>query len=78
MILDASYIRLKNVQLVYQFPPSLIKKAFIEQASIYVSGTNLVTISKLNEWHLDPEASSGWQDYYPQTSLYTFGINLQF
>jgi len=78
MILDASYLRLKNLQLLYQFPPSLIKKAFIEQASIYVSGTNLLTFSKLNEWHLDPESSSGWQDYYPQTSLYTFGINLQF
>jgi len=78
MILDASYLRLKNLQLLYQFPPSLLKKAFIEQASIYVSGTNLLTFSKLNEWHLDPESSSGWQDYYPQTSLYTFGINLQF
>ncbi|HVY73704.1 MAG TPA: TonB-dependent receptor [Puia sp.] len=78
MILDASYIRLKNLQLVYQFSPSLLKRAFIERASIYVSATNLVTISGLNEWGLDPEASSGWQDYYPQVSIYTFGINLEF
>jgi TonB-linked SusC/RagA family outer membrane protein len=78
MILDASYLRLKNLQLVYQFPPSLLKKAFIERASIYVSGTNLLTFSKLNEWHLDPESSSGWQDYYPQVSLYTVGLNLEF
>jgi len=78
MILDASYLRLKNLQLIYQLPPSLLKKAFIERASIYVSGTNLLTFSKMNEWHLDPEASSGWQDYYPQVSLYTVGINLQF
>ena len=78
MILDASYLRLKNLQFVYQFPPSLLKKAFIERASIYVSGTNLLTFSKLNEWHLDPESSSGWQDYYPQVSLYTVGLNLEF
>jgi hypothetical protein len=63
---------------VYQFSPSLLKRAFIERASIYVSATNLVTISGLNEWGLDPEASSGWQDYYPQVSIYTFGINLEF
>jgi hypothetical protein len=78
MILDASYLRLKNLQLVYQLPPSVLKKVFVERASIYISGTNLLTFSKLNEWHLDPEASSGWQNYYPQVSLYTVGVNLQF
>jgi TonB-linked SusC/RagA family outer membrane protein len=78
MIVDASYLRLKNVQLSYQLPTELTQKAFLERASIYVSGTNLITISKLNEWNLDPESSSGWQNYYPQTALYTLGVNLQF
>ncbi|HTN38403.1 MAG TPA: TonB-dependent receptor [Arachidicoccus sp.] len=78
MILDASYLRVKNIQVVYQLPTSLTRKAFIDRASIYISGTNLFTFSKLNEWGLDPEASSGWQNYYPQTSLYTVGFNLQF
>jgi len=78
MILDASYLRIKNIQLVYQFSPSLLKNVFLQQASIYISATNLITFSKLNKWHLDPESSSGWQDYYPETSLYTFGVNLRF
>jgi TonB-linked SusC/RagA family outer membrane protein len=78
MILDASYVRLKNLQLVYTLPSSFIRKASLERASIYVSGTNLLTFSKLNEWHLDPESQSGWQDYYPQVSIYTVGLNLQF
>lgn len=77
-VLDASYLRLKNLQLSYQLPDSWSKKAAMSQASIYVSGTNLLTLSKLNEWGLDPEASSGWQNYYPQVSLYTVGVNLQF
>lgn len=76
MILNASYLRLKNFQLVYNLPTTLTKKVFLNQASIYVSGTNLVTLSALNDWHLDPESSSGWQNYYPQTALYTFGISL--
>ena len=77
MIVDASYLRLKNVQLAYRLPSTLTRKVFIENASVYISGTNLLTFSKLNEWNLDPESSSGWQNYYPQTSLYTVGVNLQ-
>lgn len=77
-ILNASYLRLKNIQLSYQLPNSLTKKLDLDQLSIYVSGTNLLTISKLNEWHLDPEATSGWQNYYPQVALYTVGAHVQF
>jgi TonB-linked SusC/RagA family outer membrane protein len=77
MILDASYVRVKNIQLAYQLPSALTRKVFIENASVYVSGTNLLTFSELNEWNLDPESASGWQNYYPQTSVYTLGVNLQ-
>ncbi|HTF21088.1 MAG TPA: TonB-dependent receptor [Chryseolinea sp.] len=78
MLVDASYLRIKNIQLSYQLPSALTQKAFIQNASVFVSGTNLITFSKLNEWNLDPESTSGWQNYYPQTSLYTLGLNLQF
>lgn len=78
LVLDASYLRLKNLQLVYQLPASLTRKVFLQNANIYVSGTNLLTFSKLNEWDIDPESMSGVQNYYPQTAVYTFGINLQF
>jgi hypothetical protein len=78
MLVDASYLRFKNVQLSYQLPSKLLQKARIQSANVYVSGTNLLTFSKLNDWHLDPEASSGWQNYYPQTAVYTLGVNLQF
>jgi TonB-linked SusC/RagA family outer membrane protein len=78
MIVDASYFRVKNIQLAYQLPASLTRSVSIERASVFVSGTNLITFSKLNEWNLDPESTSGWQNYYPQTSMYTVGVNLQF
>lgn len=78
MLVDGSYLRLKNVQLIYQIPTALSQKAFIERASVYLSSTNLLTFSKLNEWNLDPEAESGRAQYYPQTTLYTVGVNLQF
>ena len=78
LVLDASYLRLKNAQLVYQLPAGLIKRARMNQASIYVSATNVLTFSKLNEWNIDPESMSGVQNYYPQTAVYTVGVNLQF
>ncbi|WP_132224126.1 TonB-dependent receptor [Albibacterium bauzanense] len=78
MVIDGSYIRLKNVQLSYTLPQSLIEKLNMTKISVYTSATNLFTISKLNEWGLDPETPSGRATYYPQTSLWTFGLNVQF
>ncbi len=78
MLINGSYFRLKNVQLLYQIPAEIARKAYLRRASVYVAGTNLLTFSKLNEWNLDPEADSGRAQYYPQTALYTMGINLQF
>jgi hypothetical protein len=78
-IQNGDYLRLKNVKLKYQIPSSLTKKVGIEQVNVYVSGTNLLTFSKLNEWHVDPESRNRDAEYnYPQTSLTTFGLNIQF
>jgi hypothetical protein len=77
MIVDASYFRVKNIQLSYELPVALTQKVYINRASVFLSGTNLITFSKLNEWNLDPESTSGWQNYYPQTSLFTVGFNIQ-
>lgn len=77
-VINADYLRLKNLQLLYQLPSELTRKFFIERMSVYVSGTNLITFSNLNEWNLDPEAVSGWQNYYPQVSMLTVGVNVQF
>jgi hypothetical protein len=57
-------------------PASVVRKAFANQISLYVSATNLLTFSKLNDWHIDPESMSGVQNYYPQTSVYSIGVNI--
>jgi len=78
MLIDASYLRVKNLQLSYTLPGQLTQRVGLDRVGFYVSATNILTISELNEWHLDPESISGFQNYYPQVSLYTAGINLQF
>ncbi|MEI9810026.1 MAG: SusC/RagA family TonB-linked outer membrane protein [Bacteroidota bacterium] len=73
---DASYLRLKNVELAYTFKPAILAKAGISQLRVFATGQNLVTFTKLH--NVDPENTnaSGW--YYPVQAVYNFGINLQF
>ncbi|GAB4033886.1 SusC/RagA family TonB-linked outer membrane protein [Spirosoma gilvum] len=78
LIIDGSYVRLKNIQLAYSLPTPIANKVRLNRIRAYVSATNIFTISKLNEWNLDPEVGSGRAVYYPQTSLYTLGLNLNF
>lgn len=78
LIIDGSYLRVKNLQLAYAIPASILTKTGLNAARVYVSSTNLLTFSKLNEWNLDPEAESGRGTYYPQTRLFTVGLNLNF
>jgi TonB-linked SusC/RagA family outer membrane protein len=78
LVIDGSYVRLKNVQLAYSLPVDVIRKIHLNKIRVYASATNLFTISKLNEWNLDPEIPSGRGVYFPQTALYTLGLNLQF
>jgi TonB-linked SusC/RagA family outer membrane protein len=77
-MLNASYLRLKNIQLRYQIPSILTRKIKIERMAVYFSGTNLLTFSALNEWNIDPESPAGRVQDYPQTSLLTLGLNVQF
>ncbi|MDD2961036.1 MAG: TonB-dependent receptor [Muribaculaceae bacterium] len=73
---SGNYIRLKNLQIGATLPKSLFGKSGIQNIRLYVSGTNLFTISKLNKYGLDPEAPSVNNGYYPQQRVYTFGINV--
>jgi TonB-linked SusC/RagA family outer membrane protein len=52
-LFDASYARLKNVQIGYTLPASVTNKAKIQKLRIYVTGQNLLTLSKLD--FIDPE-----------------------
>lgn len=54
---DASYIRLKNLTLDYNFPKELLRKIGLQALKIYVSGENLLTFSPLKKYakNYDPE-----------------------
>lgn len=52
-ITDASFVRLKNVSLTYQFPDRWVKTMHLQELRAFVRGQNLFTITKYNG--LDPE-----------------------
>jgi len=68
---DASFIRLKNVQLGYQIP---VENTFFRNARIYVQGQNLLTIT--NYFGYDPEFPS--MSFLPPMKTYSMGVQLTF
>ena len=74
---DASFLRLKNIQIGYTLPLNIINKAGMKSLRIYFAGDNLFTVSKYPG--LDPERT-GDGNYvgYPQLRTFTFGATVQF
>jgi hypothetical protein len=79
---DGSYMRLKNIQLGYTLPKTIVEKAMLSSFRVYVSAENLLTFTKY--YGYDPEISSGGTslgiDYgvYPQARTWTVGVQLAF
>jgi TonB-dependent starch-binding outer membrane protein SusC len=77
-IQDASYVRLKNLEIGYSLPKQLTDKLRITRARIYLSGQNLFTFTNLLP-NIDPERPSradGNNELYPQVNLRTIGVNV--
>ena len=68
VVMDASYIRLKTVQIQYSFNVSALKG---NEVSVYVQGYNLWTLTKF--WGNDPETVGG---YLPALRTLALGINV--
>jgi hypothetical protein len=74
---DAAYMRLKNLQIGYTFPSSIVKKINAKKLRIYLSGQNLFTIDDF--WGgYDVEAPVGNGGYYPQVKTYSIGVDVKF
>lgn len=75
---DASYLRLKNLELGYTFRQNWLKKVSLSSVRFYFEASNLLTFTKLKNY--DPEKTSGDERGYvhPYTRNYSFGVNVQF
>jgi TonB-linked SusC/RagA family outer membrane protein len=75
---NVHYIRLKNLELGYNFPTTLVKKMGLSRFRVYVNGTNLFSFDNVKQFEIDPEISSSGGLIYPQQKLFNFGFNLTF
>lgn len=73
---DASFLRMKNIELGYNFASSLLSRIRMQSARVYVNAFNLFTITKVKDY--DPEGSSGSGQFYPQQKIINVGVNLRF
>jgi TonB-linked SusC/RagA family outer membrane protein len=73
---NSDYIRLKNVEIGYNIPASLRKRAGISNFRLYASGLNLFTWDKMKIW--DPESTNTSGQYYPQARILNLGARITF
>ncbi|WP_239056986.1 TonB-dependent receptor [Paludibacter sp. 221] len=73
---NGSFMRLKNFELGYSLPKSVLKGSFINSLRVYAAGTNLLTFSKFKLW--DPEKGNSDGSGYPPSRVITIGINANF
>lgn len=75
---DASYMRIKNMQLGYTLPKDLTSKFGVNSLRVYASVDNLATFTKLSKV-FDPEGlGGGWGagKLYPLQRTWSLGLNL--
>lgn len=76
-VLDASFLKVRNVQLGYTLPEHIVKKFGSTGMRFYVSLDNPLTFKGYRKgW--DPENTSNNGQYYPTMSTYTLGLTLKF
>ena len=71
---NGSYLRLKNLEVGYTIPKSIVNKIRLNNIRIYFMGTNLVTFSSFKLWN--PELGSSNGQVYPLSKAYTLGLTI--
>lgn len=70
---STDYFRLKNIEIGYTLPESIMKKGFITNLRLYASGLNLFTVSSFDIW--DPEVAGRG---YPLSKVLNIGLTATF
>ncbi len=71
----ADYLRLKSLSLGYNLTPAMANKVGLKAAKIYVSGTNVWTLTGYSGF--DPETDDD-SEYLPSVKMFSIGVNLTF
>lgn len=76
---DASFLRIKNMQIGYTLPKSILNRLGMENLRIFFSGQNLATFTSFYKgWDPETEIPTGDPRHYPLNSIFSFGLNTRF
>lgn len=75
---DASYLRLKNIQLSYQIIGGPLSRAGVRMMELFVNGQNLLTFSKVQDWDPERVITQTNLSQYPSVKAVSLGLNLTF
>ncbi len=74
---NASYVRMKNLQIGYTMPKTLVNAVGIQNVRFYYSVENLFTLHNMR-LNVDPEIPSERASNFPLTRTHAFGVNITF
>lgn len=74
---NVSYLRLKNLQIGYTLPKTLLERWGVENVRVFYSVENLFTIDNM-KINVDPEATSNRLSSYPLLRTHAFGVTVSF
>lgn len=73
---SASYLKVRNIQLTYNLPRTILDKIHLQNVQLRASGENLFSFHGYRQgW--DPEINTSL-NYYPIMANYTFGVKIDF
>lgn len=75
-VVNGEYLRLKNLNIGYTLPASVLKRTPFSRVNVYLAGTNVWTLSHFK--YVDPESPSVSNGYYPQQATWSLGMNVTF
>src|SRR5690606_12930564 len=77
-LVDASYLRLKNIQLSYRFSDNILNLVKVKGVEIFVNGQNALTFSKVKDFDPERNILAEHITQYPSVKTFSFGLNVNF
>jgi TonB-linked SusC/RagA family outer membrane protein len=75
---DASYLRMKNLEIGYTIPARITQKFGVSRLRVYASGQNILTFTKMEDFDPERARSGNTDNLAPLYKVYTFGLNVKF
>lgn len=75
---DMSYLRLRNLEIGYTLPVNISQRALLQKARVFISGQNLLTFTKVNNFDPERQRGGGTDQTAPLYKVVSAGVNIKF